>query len=98
MTSQILKILNCFSTNTLAAGAVSITLAGIRNPPSYKPSNSFKIRSYSPTPTLLNYINTSLIVQMNTAYTITTFDPAAQTNTVHATSLYNLNIVHIVPC
>jgi hypothetical protein len=52
--------------------STSITIGGIRNPQSYKRSDTFKIKTYSGLPSLTNYLLLGLTVQMDTAYVLTT--------------------------
>jgi hypothetical protein len=77
--------------------ATSVTIGGIRNPPSYKPTNSFQIRTYSGLPSLTNFISSGLITQMTTAYVLSTFSLTPFSPTVNANTKQTINIVHEVP-
>lgn len=77
--------------------ATSVTIGGIRNPPSYKPTTSFQIRTYSGLPSLTNFVSSGLITQMTTAYVLSTFSLTPFSPTVNANTKQTINIVHEVP-
>ena len=97
LTGSILKILNCFLSAPMNVLSTSITIGGIQNPQSFKPSDTFKIRTYSALPSLTNYISSGIIVTMNTPYQLSTFSITPLSSTVHADTKQTLNIVHVIP-
>ena len=97
LTGQIVRISNCFNTAPMTTMVTSITIGGIRNPPSYKQTASFKIRTYSGRPSLTNTISTGITTQMNTAYVLSTFTVTPQSPIVHANTKQTVNIVHAIP-
>ena len=76
--------------------AFSITLSNILNPPSFKPSGTFKIYTYGPVGNLINYLDSNLIVTMNIAVTTTSFTVSPSNNTVVALTTYNFQISHSI--
>lgn len=95
--SQILRITNCFLTGAMTIWTTQIVLNGIRNPPSFKVSESFKIQTYSSVPTLTNFITSGITVQMNTASTLSTFTITPLDSTVHANTKHAIRIIHVIP-
>jgi len=93
--SNVINITNCFSTDMATLG-ISITLAGIVNPPSELTTSSFSIYTYGALG-MVNYINSSLTVQMNILATSTFFSFTPQVQTVYSLSAYTLNITFAIP-
>lgn len=94
---QIIRISNCFNSAPWTTMVTSITIAGIRNPPSYRTTTTFQIRTYSGRPSLTNYISTGITTQMTTAYVLSAFSITPQSVTVHADTKQTINIVHVIP-
>jgi hypothetical protein len=97
LTGQIVRLSNCFNTAPMTTMVTSITIGGIINPPSYKPTNSFQIRTYSGRPSLTNTISTGITTQMNNAYVLSPFTITPQSPIVHADTKQTINIVHVIP-
>lgn len=77
--------------------STSVIIGGIQNPISFKPSDTFKIRTYSAYPSLTNQITSGLAVTMTTAYELSTFSITPQSTVVHFDSKQTLNIQHVIP-
>jgi hypothetical protein len=75
----------------------SITLSGIRNPPSYKVTSSFQIRTFSGLPSLTNTISSGVTTQMNAAYVLDSFSITPLSPIVHADTKQTIDIVHVIP-
>jgi len=97
LSGSILKILNCFLSAPMNVLSTSITIGGIQNPQSFKPTDTFKIRTFSALPSLTNFISSGIIVTMNTPYQLSTFSITPLISTVHADTKQTLNIVHVIP-
>ncbi len=97
LSSNILKLLNCFLSASMSVLSTSVTIGGIQNPPSFAVSSTFMIRTYSSVPSLTNYKSSGLTVQMTAPYTLTTFTMTPLSSIVHTDSKQTVNIVHVIP-
>jgi hypothetical protein len=61
-----------------------------------KPSSTFKIYTYGPVETLINYLDSNLIVTMNIAATTTSFTVSPSNNTVGSSTTYFFQISHSI--
>ncbi len=80
--------------NTLST---SVTIGGIQNPTSMSVSDTFKLRTYSSLPSLLNYISSGVTVQMTTPYVLNTFTITPLSSIVNTNTKQTVNIVHVIP-
>jgi hypothetical protein len=77
--------------------STTINLSGIRNPISFKPTLSIKIRTYSPTPAIVNQISSGLVVTADNALPLTTFTITPVSSIVNSYSKNSITAVHVIP-
>ncbi len=93
--STYITVTGCFTAdmNNLA---FSITLGNILNPPSFKPTTTFKVYTYGPSNTMVNYLDTGLTVTMNISANTVGFAVSPNVFTVGATTTYYFQITHAI--
>lgn len=95
LASNAINITNCFSVdqNNLA---FSLNLSNIRNPPSFRPTDTFKVYTRGPSGSLINFMDSGLVVTMNVAASTASFTISPTSSVVGESTLYNFQIGHLV--
>lgn len=93
--TYVINITGCF-TSAMTNLALSLNISNIRNPPSFKPTDSLYLYVRGPFGSLINYIETGLTVTMSVAATTTSFVINPSSNIVGTSTLYSFQITHAI--